>query len=223
MQGQFSFVQNTFNQIEQTISPERLARYLPDALGDKQLALRLYLWNARISETFYFPIQTAEVAVRNAIKKPLEKKYGNQWYKEGKFTNLLSDYKKNELSKVIRLETGKRGEAVLTQNHIVAGLSFGFWVGLMASAFKNHIWVNGINQSFPNAKAEDDQKSIFNKLEKMRCFRNQIMHHYAIFDKKPQTEYQNILAISKLICDDTHWLIKRCSNVGQTLNKRPTA
>lgn len=73
MQEPFSCIADTLDAIEATISPARLKRYIPTAKGDRQLALRLYLWNVRICEAFYFPLQTAEIAARNAIKKPVEK------------------------------------------------------------------------------------------------------------------------------------------------------
>ena len=49
------------------MSPARLDRFVPAARGDRNHALRLYIWNARLCEKFYLPIQLAEVTMRNAI------------------------------------------------------------------------------------------------------------------------------------------------------------
>jgi hypothetical protein len=220
MQYPFSCVPNTFDCIQRTLSPARLARYLPAAKGNKHLALRLYIWNARLCEAVYLPLQTAEVAVRNAIQIPVGRRFGDKWYAESKFINLLPDRMKHELAETVRKEGRKRGGA-LTQDHIIANLSFGFWANLMTVAYENHLWLNGVRQSFPGASAADDREAIYLKLDDMRGFRNDVMHHYAIFDRGPQKRFQNVLNITKLVCPETHWLTTQLSRVSQTINDRP--
>nr|WMC97385.1 hypothetical protein RAR13_01315 [Aminobacter aminovorans] len=220
MQYPFSCVQNTFDCIEKTLSPARLARYLPAANGDKHLALRLYVWNARLCEAMYLPLQTAEVAVRNAVQIPVGKRFKNQWYTNPKFLNLLPARMKGELEETVRKETKKRG-AALTQDHIVANLSFGFWANLMTRAYDKHLWAIGVRQSFPGAGAREDREAIYQMLDQMRSFRNEVMHHYAIFDRGPQAKFQNVLHITKMVCPETHWLSLHLSRVSQIINARP--
>jgi len=221
MQEPFSCIKDTLDAIEATISPARLKRYIPTAKGDPQFALRLYLWNVRICEAFYFPLQTAEIATRNAIKKPIEKRFGDRWFDNPKFINLLDDHKKEELRKTVEKESNKRSTTSIDQNHITGGLSFGFWVNLMTTRFSNHLWVNGIFQSFPHANKDDTQESIYNKIEQMRRFRNQVMHHYAVFDKPIRNEYQNTLDICAMICPETHWYLKINTQAGRIIESRP--
>lgn len=45
------------------MSQARLARYLPAAKGDRFHALRHYVWNARLCEEFYIPLQFSEIAL----------------------------------------------------------------------------------------------------------------------------------------------------------------
>ncbi len=220
MQYPFSCVPNTFDCIEATLSPARLGRYLPAAKGDKHLALRLYVWNARLCESMYFPLQTAEVAVRNAVQKPVGKRFKELWYQEPKFINILPARMKNELAETVRKEVARRG-AALTGDHIIAGTSFGFWVHLMTRAYDKHLWANGIKQYFPGADATIDREAIFLMLNDMRSFRNDIMHHYAIFDRGPQAQFQNILQITKLVCTEAHWFTSHLSRVSQVINTRP--
>jgi hypothetical protein len=220
MQYPFSCVPNTLNSIEATLSSARLSRYLHAAKGDKQLALRLYVWNARLCESLYFPLQTAEVAVRNAIQKPVRKRFGSFWYREPKFMNILPKRMKNELAETVYKETARRG-AALNEDHIIAGISFGFWVHLMTRSFDKHLWANGIGQSFPGADPKVDRETVYVMLNYMRNFRNDVMHHYAIFDRGPQAQFQNILQITKLVCPETHWLASHLSRVSQVINARP--
>ena len=208
-----------YGAVEQTLSAARLGRYLPAAKGDKHLALRLYVWNARVCESLYLPMQFAEVASRNAIHKPVGKRFGSEWYSDPKFVNLLSDRMKGELADTVRQETKKRRGA-LTQDHVIAGLSFGFWVALMTSAYDNHLWVNGVKGSFPHAN-NLTREDIYLHLDEMRKFRNDVAHHIAIFDRSPQKQFQNTLLILGLICKDTLWLSTEIARVSRVINERP--
>jgi hypothetical protein len=127
---------------------------------------------------------------------------------------------KDELSETIRKEVIKRGTKI-TKDHIIANLNFGFWVSLMTKSYNNHLWLNGIRQSFPNSTANDNRESIRLMLDKMRGFRNEVMHHHPIFDRNPHNQFLNLLHITKLICVETHWLMTQISTVSQAINSRP--
>ncbi len=220
MQYPFSCLPNTYDCIERTLSPARLARYLPASNGDKHFALRLYIWNMRLCEAMYLPLQTAEVSIRNAVQKPIARRFGDKWYENPKFINLLPPYMKEELKETNRKEFNKYGNNV-TKDHIIANLNFGFWVTLMTKAYDKHLWINGVGQSFPNSTASDNRQAIHSMLDKMRDFRNEIMHHHRIFDRRPQAQFQNLIHTTKLICVETHWLMLETSTVSQVINSRP--
>ncbi len=220
MQHPFSCIPATYGAIEATLSPARLGRYLTAADGDKQLALRLYVWNARLCEAIYLPLQFAEVASRNAISIPVQKRFGPAWYDNEKFINLLPDRHRQSLSSTVAKET-KRRRGRLNQDHIVAGLPFGFWVSLMTKSYDKQLWANGVVQSFPNVEGGQNRQSIYDKLDQMRHFRNNVAHHYAIFDRGVQVELRNAMEITRLICSETHWFANEVSNVSRTINQRP--
>lgn len=69
MQPLFSCVPSVYAEIEGALTQVRISRYLAAAKNDKQLALRLYVWNARLCECLYLPVQFTEVAVRNAVMR----------------------------------------------------------------------------------------------------------------------------------------------------------
>lgn len=220
LQYQFSFVAATYDAIQVTLSPARLGRYLSAAGGDKHLAFRLYVWNGHICQSLYFPLQTVEVAARNAIVIPIRKRFGDSWFTNPKFINLLPARMKDELAETVSRER-KRRRIDPTQHHIIGALSFGFWQDLMGASYDKHLWANGLGGSFPNAPANVDRAGIYVMLGEIRMLRNDVMHHYAIFDQRPQARYQTALTLAGYICAETHWLITHLSQVSQVINDRP--
>ncbi len=222
MQYEFSCVPATFQRIEATLSQPRLGRYMLAAGADPHFALRLYIWNACLCEALYLPLQTAEVAARNAVMVPVQGRFGPQWYQNLKFVNLLPQRMKDDLSKTLAREQKRRG-AGMTENHVIANLSFGFFVHLMTRSYGKHLWNRGVRMSFPAAGPHEDREAIYLMLDQLRVFRNNIMHHYAIFNRDPHRQYQNMLKIVELICPETRWLVAEISRVSQVINERPLA
>lgn len=220
MQHPFSCLPATLNAIEATLSPARLARYLPEARGNKHLALRLYVWNARLCEAFYLPTQLAEVAARNAIHRSVERRFTATWYANPAFHSILRPRLKEELDKVAADEQRARGH-LFTVNHVVAGLSFGFWLNLLTSSYTNQLWANGLRSSFPALPRHIGRQALYDRLDQLRKFRNKIAHHYAIFDKNPRAELANTMSIIEWICPETHWFATELSTVVQVLSRKP--
>ena len=96
---------------------------------DPNQALELYVWNAKIGETFHTPIQATEIALRNRINSTLLAKYGDNWWSEPAFVKLADRERQLDLDTVKR-RIERRGLPLVT-DQIVAGLSFGFWVGVL--------------------------------------------------------------------------------------------
>jgi len=202
------------------MSHARFARFLPPAKGDRNLALRLYIWNARLCEEFYIPLQFTEVALRNAIHRRLHHLFGPDWHSETDFTDIIPDRHKKELSGLVSAERARLGTA-FTPNDVVAGLTFGFWLNLMSRALEHVLWRPGVRSAFPHLPVGFDRELVYRRLEQLRKFRNAVMHHYAIFDMGPTHEYQNIQTLLSWICPETTWLMKQLSNPAAVLQRRP--
>jgi hypothetical protein len=222
MQAPFSCTPSTFANVERAFSRARIGRFLPAANGDKQFALRLLVWNAKLCEAAYTPLQIAEVSLRNTLHSALILRYGVGWETQGRFTCNLTVRLKEELDSIIRKERATRG-AAFTIDHIVAGLSFGFWVHLLTRSFDHLLWKSGIFPVFPNAPKGTTRIYTHEKVEQFRKWRNLIAHHYAIFDKRPVAEQSNIFEIVGWIDDDVGWLAKELSELSTVINKRPRA
>ena len=211
---------NVLAALETTMSRARLARYLPAAKGNRFHALRLYVWNARLCEEFYIPLQFSEIALRNAIHRRLVVLYGDNWFEAEKFTNVVPDRHKTEIAKVAAGERARRGNS-FTSDHVVAGLSFGFWQNLMGNSLEFILWREGVRSAFPHLPCGFSREEVYKRLERLRKFRNSIMHHYAIFDKGPTDEYRNIRTLLQWMCPETLWLMSELANPAAVMQRRP--
>jgi hypothetical protein len=125
---------NVLSAIEASLSPARFTPFVREAGGDRHKALRLYVWNARLCEEFYIPIQFTEVAARNSISTALSDTYGNHWYDDSRLIGILPDRHKNELAAVTAKKKSDRGSA-FSKDDVIAGMTFGFWVHLMKNNY----------------------------------------------------------------------------------------
>ena len=220
MQPPYSVVPHSLSAIESTISPARLHRYLPSTSVDKNLALRTYVWNARLCEALYLPVQIAEITIRNAIFKAVEKHYGSACFNNTAFIQNLPDRLRRELEATKKKEQKTYGSKT-TNNHIISGLSFGFWVQLLTKKFDNHLWPQHFPTSFPQLPPGVTREALHTKANDLRLFRNRIAHHKPVFDRSPSKEFNSLLELTGWVCEETKWLIKQTNRVSRTINQRP--
>ena len=125
----FSYTEETLEEIAGALSPERLQPYLDAVGGDRERALRLYLWNTAVSAAFYGPLQGLEVVLRNAVHRQLVERYGLVWY-----TNLDTGLDRGALGRIqLAIAELTRDDSPNDIPLILAILSFGFWVSLLGS------------------------------------------------------------------------------------------
>lgn len=168
-------VDASFSEIEWAISEERMKTYLMAAGHNRSKALALYLWNARIGEAFHLPIQAVEVALRNAINRALCKEFGQVWWNAERFTQMLDQDRANDLELVKRRIANRK--LALTNGQIVAGLSFGFWVGMLQPRYNPAFWSKYINSAFPGLPYGRGRKSLAAAVAQIATLRNRISHH----------------------------------------------
>ena len=113
--------------IEVAFSADRFAKYVDTCGGDRKAAFRLYGWNTAVSAAFYGPLQTVEVTLRNALHAALSTQYGSIWYDSAE--SGLDAYALRKIDESKR-SLSERGH-VIDPPHMVANLSFGFWVSLL--------------------------------------------------------------------------------------------
>lgn len=221
MQSSFSLIPSAAAAIHATLSPERMAKYLSQARGNHDLAVRLYYWNCQLCGAFYGPINYAEVAVRNAIAMPLASRFGPAWHRSSKLFGILDARKQAELASAIGKESRQHG-AGMTAHHVTSALTFGFWVGLMAASYDRHLWATGTRRSFPHAAAGEDRASIHRKIDRVRQIRNDVMHYRSVFDKAPRRRLAEIEAVIGLICPDTQFFISHNHELELVISQKPS-
>jgi hypothetical protein len=92
--------------------------------------MELYTWNTAASAAFYGPLQAVEVGLRNAINVELCGYFRrDDWYDDPNFrvTHWIEkwvDGAKDDLTKHM---------SPITNDNLVAALSFGFWSGLLGT------------------------------------------------------------------------------------------
>ncbi|SRR5579862_437371 len=210
-----------FHAVKSVLGSERFARYSPSvAAGDEKL-FECYMWNLALCETFYFPLQIAEIATRNAIHKALLFRLGQRWFEDRVFVGLLGAMFRDELASCLASEFDQHG-AAMTAHHICSALNFGFWEHLTTKRFERLLWSRGVRHNFPNAPASPRTRDeLHNLIESVRRWRNRIAHHKAIFDKTPSRKLQDTLRLIHWVSGDTADWVTSASAVQAVINARP--
>lgn len=216
----FVYSDNVFGCLELSISSERFATYINHAHGNKQRAIELYEWNAAVSSAFYNPLQALEVTMRNTMARELSCVYGAAWYDNPR---CQLDYGSSK-----RIESAKnklrRNKYQVDPPHMLAELSFGFWVSLLGPGGKNcnyemELWRPILYKSFPAVKK--GRKDVHKPLDYLRTFRNRIAHYEPIFKRHLEQDYLSILECIGWMCPVTEAWVAHHSQVTATLSAKP--
>ena len=219
----FPFDEDILDALVASLSPERIATYMVAAGRDRTKAMRLYTWNTAVSGAFYGPLQGLEVAVRNAMHRALTTSYGTTWY-----DNSACGFDAGALSRIAGAKDDVRRDGHLVDPpHLVAALSFGFWVSLLGSGgrgpyhdpqkrnYDMTLWRPCLYKAFPGVRMK--RADIHQKLDYLRTFRNRIAHHEPIFTRHLEADYTSILTVAGWICPKTRDWIAHHSRVQSLL------
>jgi Abi-like protein len=190
------FTDSDFQEICTVFSSERLQPYL-DQSENITDALEIYRINILFCEALYPSLQTFEIALRNTIDSALKRKYGEDWYCNGKL--ILNKYATDEIQKcIIRIK--KQGK-VATTGQITATLTLGFWKQLFNKEYMQSIWIQHDRELFPFAKSSERQiKNIRIYLETILRLRNRVFHHEPIWsDKNLISKHEDIYRLIRWI------------------------
>lgn len=163
----FTYTQESIDHLESMLSTDRFETYVKLANGDRREALSLYKKNILISSRFYTLIHILEVCLRNKIDANLSKKYGLNWYKNGKLDLLIAQLK--ILKEIPRAE--KRG-------NVITALPFGFWSSFFGRPYEQ-LWRQNLRFIFDD-KISLKRSTIAAYTKEIRTLRNRIAHHECI-------------------------------------------
>lgn len=219
LQAHFRLLPSATTAIHQAISPTRMNEYVRMANGDTEQALRLYLWNARICESLYFPMQILEVTVRNAISEAAEAARGPKWTKHKDILKQLDPHWMDQLRKV-RGRINKSGQPVTT-DRIIAGITFGFWCHLLAVRFTPILWKSGITSRFRHVPSSITQADILAELDRLSAYRNRIAHHKSMYDKLPEQILSDIIRVIGYRCPVSAHYVEATCPLDSIIAQRP--
>ena len=214
MVKKFAFDEDILDALVASLSPERLATYMAATGGDREKSMRLYTWNTAVSAAFYGPLQGLEVALRNAMHRALVGIYGEAWY-----DNPRCGFDGKTLQ---RIEGTKydltRDRYPVDPPHMVAALSFGFWVALLGAGgrgpnydpikrnYEMTLWRPCLYRAFPGVRMK--RVDVHRRIDYLRTFRNRIAHHEPVFARHLEADYQSILDVAGWICPQTRdWIV----------------
>ncbi len=219
MVKEFALDEPALGALEASLSPERFSTYLVAASGDRADAMRLYTWNTALSAAFYGPLQGQEVALRNGMHRQLTAAYGSAWYDNSKAGLSTSTRQRIQTAK----DDVTRGGYKLDPPHLVAALTFGFWVSLLGrgglssrpgrtkSNYEMTLWRPALSRTFPHARLA--RAAAHRQLDYLRTFRNRIAHHEPIFARHLAADHTSILTVTGWINPEVQRWIDHHSRV----------
>lgn len=206
-------------QLQPTISLPRLTTYLREADGDEDRALKLYLWNAALGESFHLPLQATEIALRNRVNSILVGKFGDEWWRSGEFLAVADEKAKGSLREAEKRITNKKYPIVVGQ--VVATLSFGFWVAILKGRYNRDIWSSCLRDAFPHLPEKLTRDDVHQHMHALAEFRNRIWHHEPIFKDDITKRWSNCrIALNWMCRDKAHWVQPKCK-VMAVMRNRP--
>lgn len=201
------------------LSEPRFNTYLKAAGHDWNRAWQLYLWNAKLGEAFHLPIQTVEVSLRNRLCSVFTERYGPEWGTSTTFEKMLDDKLQRDLNTArIRIEKKKKP---LVNGQIVAGLSFGFWVGMLHSRYYPQIWSSDLGKAFKYLPENTEHKLVSKRFSEIARLRNRISHHEPIINRNISGDYAQILRAIDWMCPHSGKLIRPHCRIPVVMRQKP--
>lgn len=183
----FDYDADVLDALSEGLSAARFENYLEECHGDAERALRLYLWNARLSKAFLFPLQICEVFTRNAIDTAFSARWGRDWVLAPPFAlNAFSqDSHQRTLGRVQR-NAKKNGLPPPSADDVVAALTFDFWSNLFRQDYDAALWDDGalLPAVFPNLPAGSGRRDVQLLMASVNSLRNRIAHHEPIHNRQ---------------------------------------
>ncbi len=199
----FAFSDEILGALETSLSPERMGTYLAATNGNREKAVRLYTWNTAVSAAFYGPLQGLEVALRNGMHHELSAVYGADWY-----DNPAAQLDQGCLRRVAKAKSDLARDGYAEDPpHVVAALSFGFWVSMLGRGglvqthprrkanYEMTLWRPALYRAFPHGP-KLSRRAAHTPLNYLRTLRNRIAHHEPIFKRHLEQDYENIKEVA---------------------------
>lgn len=202
-----------------TVSPERWRTYRLAAGFHDDTAIAIYLWNAAIGQSFHFPLQTVEVAMRNVIHHSLTTLYGANWSSDPNFRGILGPKLENDIITTERRHRNKYS-ATPTTPQVVASLSLGFWVALLRPTYRAPVWNAELATAFPYLPVGAVLSDVSATGTIIQDLRNRIFHQEPLIGHNLLDDYSAIMRMLAWICPETESWARKHSSVAKVIRER---
>jgi hypothetical protein len=189
-----------FASLERVISVPRLDSYRRNG-EDPKLTLCKYLWNVKLCESLYVPMQFLEVAFRNAAHWEIAKRCGTPDWLSNRHQFLHVD----ERRQIDEAEGALRAHGKTpTEPYLVSELRFGFWTSLLDARY-DQLWPRIIAGVFPHMpRTIRTRREVSRLANRVRKLRNAALHHHSIWHWHDLREqHENIYTLLDYICAST--------------------
>lgn len=209
----------TLRDLEEVLSGERIGRYLRASGHDNNLALRLYLWNTKLGEAFFSPLQAVEVALRNRVSTVFANVYGAEWWRNVLFLEHVGEKGRQNIEEVRRRL--RQNRKPIETGRIVADLSFGFWMNALNGRFNPTVWSSHLGEAFPNLPRGMTRDAVQRHVRKVSDLRNRVFHHEPIFDEDVSLHYSRCVELLKWLSPEKTAWVKPNFRVPAVLREKP--
>ncbi len=200
-----------FRKLESFLSKPRIQRFLVAAGNSTSKAQQLYRINLSVSQAFYPILNLFEIFLRNAVNDQVASYFDNSNWITSEKQGFMNDgfLKKSKFflkRSVQRAEkTIERKGGKISSGKVISELSFGFW----ASLFEVHHYrlIRGvIIRCFPHRPNHVKRSIVFQKLNRIRQFRNRIYHNEPICFKGSNVNFKEAEKIKDEIFEMLSWI-----------------
>ncbi|MBV4365132.1 Abi family protein [Erwinia phyllosphaerae] len=209
----YDYAGNEASLIE-NLSKERFAPYLKSAGFNTQYAFSLYLYNARLSKSFLYPLHILEVTLRNRMSEVFSVYFDEKWFDHSSFRSGLSDESMDALDRGIRRAKKPNKE------DIISTLTFDFWSNLFRPEYDRFVWQKNMKNLLPNVSMT--RKEFEKTVKGINDFRNRIAHYEPIHKMNLSQMHIDILHTLQWLSTETSLWVKHHSTVNECLRMKPS-
>ena len=166
----------------------------------------LFILISEISAALWVHIMAFETTLRDFISEKLQRIYGVfDWWL---VPNLLSRSDLKDINYAIRRLNGR--QLPISNENVVANLSFSFWVELLSKRYHQKIWMKLV-KFFPAHPGR--REDFYNKAREIRNLRNVIAHHGPILRRDLFRDHAYLHELTALLDPELANEVKRKSRV----------
>ena len=215
--------------VEAWLSSPRFSVYLAATGADRDRALALYEWNARLSAALMHDLAHVEVGLRNAYDGALSARWpGPPHWTLAANAVFAPVYRTRGRRRVdvnekpresLRHAIANAGGTGAPPGKIVAELMFGFWRYLSSAAHEKTLWVPALHRVFP--PGTDRALHVDGPVGRLHALRNRVAHHEPLLTTDVAGRLADMLGLAARLDARLGQYLQATSTVANLLTSRP--